>query len=341
MITKYFLYVRKSQDRSDRQIASIDDQINEMKSMAQRNGYHIAHVFVEQKSAKKPGRPVFNEMIERIQNGEAQGIMCWKLNRLARNPIDAGTISWLLQGNVIQMIQSRERTYLPTDNVLMMQVDFGVANQFVKDLSVDVKRGMRSKAQNGWCPTGILPIGYLHHPEKQKAKKQIICDRKQYPIIKELWRLLLTGAYSIIELKTMADNMGLVNLKGNPFAINTFSLLFRNPFYYGKFYWKNKEGERVLFQGKHTPMISETEFILAQEILEKRAFRYETVKEEFIYRGLITCGECNSHVSAERKQQAICIFCKTKFSIRTREECPCCNISYKEMNNPRDRKSVV
>ena len=78
-------------------------------------------------------------MLQKIHSGEVNAILCWKLNRLARNPVDGGQISWMLQNNIIEHIQCFGRDYKPTDNVLMMQVEFGMANQYVKELSVDVK----------------------------------------------------------------------------------------------------------------------------------------------------------------------------------------------------------
>ena len=72
-----------------------------------------------------PGRPVFSEMIARIQKGEAQGIVCWKIDRLARNPVDGGQIQWLLQNKVIVHIQTHDHSYYPADNVLMMSSGLG------------------------------------------------------------------------------------------------------------------------------------------------------------------------------------------------------------------------
>ena len=99
---KYFIYARKSSESEDRQVQSIKDQVDELQKLAKNNNLKIVNIFSESKSAKAPDRPVFNEMLERIKNGEANGILCWKLNRLARNPIDGGTISWMLQEGLIQ-----------------------------------------------------------------------------------------------------------------------------------------------------------------------------------------------------------------------------------------------
>src|SRR3989344_2015241 len=100
--TKYFIYARKSSEAEDRQVASIGDQVEELTKVARDARLEVVEIFQEAKSAKAPGRPVFNKMIERIHKGEVQGIICWKLDRLARNPIDGGTISWMLQSNNIK-----------------------------------------------------------------------------------------------------------------------------------------------------------------------------------------------------------------------------------------------
>src|SRR3989344_8654721 len=90
---KYFLYARKSSESEDRQMASIESQIVELQKIAREYGLEVADIYSESRSAKEPGRPVFNEMLQDIQAGKANGIICWKLNRLARNPIDGGQIS--------------------------------------------------------------------------------------------------------------------------------------------------------------------------------------------------------------------------------------------------------
>ena len=108
---KYFLYARKSSEAEDRQAASIDAQKDELLKIAEEQGLAIVEVLTESQSAKKPGRPVFNKMLERIYKGEANGIICWKLDRLARNPVDGGQISWMLQQSAIaQIVTSVELT---------------------------------------------------------------------------------------------------------------------------------------------------------------------------------------------------------------------------------------
>src|SRR3989344_6363826 len=111
---KYFLYARKSTDVEDKQVLSIEAQLSELRTLAKKESFTITEEFVEKRTAKMPGRPIFNEMVKRIQKGEVQGIVCWKLDRLARNPVDGGQISWMLQQGIIQHLLIHDRSYYPT-----------------------------------------------------------------------------------------------------------------------------------------------------------------------------------------------------------------------------------
>ena len=90
---KFFIYTRKSTDTEDRQVRSISDQLAELKELAVKEQIEVVDIFVEKQTAKAPGRPVFNEMLLRI---EANGILAWHPDRLARNSVDGGKIIYLL-----------------------------------------------------------------------------------------------------------------------------------------------------------------------------------------------------------------------------------------------------
>ena len=74
---KYIAYCRKSTDESDRQILSIESQISELKDFASRQNLEILDFVTEAKTAKVPGRALFESVLKRIENGEAQGIISW------------------------------------------------------------------------------------------------------------------------------------------------------------------------------------------------------------------------------------------------------------------------
>lgn len=341
MKSKYILYARKSSEDKNRQVTSIEDQITELKRLAERLDLNIVEIISESKSAKAPGREGFNRMLELLQKGKAEGILCWKLDRLARNPIDHGKVAWMLQNEVIQRIYTHSNEYKPSDNVLMMQVEFGMATQYVRDLNVNVSRGTRQKAERGWCPSSSLPLGYLHNhfTRDSKSDKEIIIDKERYPIVRTLWEMLLTGKYSVADIKREGDKLGLVSLRGKEISMNSYHLLFRNPFYVGYFYWKDEDRKRKQYAGKHQKMVSIEEFQKAQEILEGGSINKTRVRNyTFPYRGLMSCGECGGYVTAEYIHQVICTGCKTKFSIKTSSKCRKCGIDYYNMKSPSEVK---
>ena len=137
---RYFTYSRKSSEDKERQILSIDAQQSELRQIAQASELRVIDNFEESRSAKESGRTEFNEMLRRIERGEADAILTWKLDRLARNFEDGGKIIGLLQRGVIREIRTFEKTYLPSDNVLLIAVEFGMANQYVRDLSLKLTR---------------------------------------------------------------------------------------------------------------------------------------------------------------------------------------------------------
>jgi len=293
---KYFLYARKSTESEDRQVLSIESQIDELKKIAEREELEIVEVLSESRSAKELGRPIFNKMVERISKGEAAGILCWKLDRLARNFIDGGVIIQLLQTGVIQHIRAFEKSYYPQDNVLLMSVEFGMANQFSRDLAVDVTRGMRKKAEMGWYPVQP-PIGYLNSKIKGKGNNDIYKDPERYDIVRKMWDLMLTGTYSPPKiLKIVSDDLGLRTRQGKKMSNSNIHCLFRNTFYYGTFEWPRGSGN--WYRGSHEPMITQEEYDKVQFILGSKG-RPRSKKHVFDFLGMMVCGECGASITAD------------------------------------------
>lgn len=328
---RYFIYCRKSSEAEDRQVLSIESQTAELKRLAEKLSLNVAEIFTESQSAKAPGRPVFKEMIQKINQGRASGVVCWKLDRLARNPIDGGQIIWLLQKGVIKHIQTFDRAYYPEDNVLLMSVEFGMANQFILDLSKNVKRGLRAKLEKGWRPN-LAPLGYLNDKAKGKGKGEIIKDPARFALVKKMWELMISGSYTPPRILDIASNKwGLRTRSGKMLSRSMIYRIFTNAFYAGLFEYP--KGSESWHQGKHEPMIALREYDRVQVLLGRKG-NPRPKKHSFAFRGVIRCGECNSPITPDAKNQIICASCRYKFSSNNRQACPLCNKPIEKMEKP-------
>ncbi len=290
---KYFLYARKSTDVEDKQVLSIEAQLSELRSLAKREGLEIAEEFVEKKSAKIPGRLLFNDMMSRIGRGEAQGIICWKIDRLARNPVDGGQVQWLLQQGVICHIQTHDRSHYPNDNVLMMSVELGMANEYIRQLSANTARGLRQKARTGVYP-GLAPIGYLNDPRT----KTIRVHKKNAKLVQELFEQYAIGKVSLDDLTAWLEKSGTMSKGNRRIHISRVSFILQNPFYYGHFRYAGETHE-----GTHTPIISKELFDRANTVLRSRGRTLATKAVPSPYTGLLRCGGCGMAITAEVKEK--------------------------------------
>jgi len=298
---RYILYSRKSTESEDRQVQSIDDQVRLCKEKAQRFGLKIVKIYTESKSAKKPdNRPLFSEMMKKIDDGEADGILCWHINRLSRNPIDSAQIQWHLQQRTIRSLQTIDREYLPDDNVLLFSVESGMANQYILDLGKSVKRGLQSKINKGW-QIGLAPSGYLN----DILNHTIIVDEERFGLVRQAWDLILTGNYTVPQVLDKLNNeWGFRTVKrkrsGNkPLAMSGLYKIFTNLFYAGIITYQEKE-----YPGKHKTMISLEEYDRVQMILGRKG-KPRSQKYLFAYTGMIRCGVCGCSITAEKKKKII------------------------------------
>lgn len=295
---RFFMYLRKSSESEERQQASIPAQERELSEFAKRRGLTvIGEPLQETMSAKRPGRPEFNRMLDALADGDADGIICWHLDRLARNPLDGGRLMQALGDGGIKEIITPNRSYTNSDDKLMMAIEFGMSTKYVDDLARNIARGRRQSIDEGRWP-GAPKLGYV----RDKNLRLLVPDPERFELIRKLFLERMDGVPVLELVRRAREDWGLTTPRrgkagGKAIGVPQLYRLLRDPFYAGVLSFKGQT-----YSGKHRPMVTWDEFQTIQTLLDAGQTQTPRPKEHiFTYQGLITCGRCNALVTGERK----------------------------------------
>lgn len=295
LVKRYIMYCRKSTDEDEKQIQSLPDQIATLTSFTSAKSLDIvAEPLQEARTAKIPGRPVFNQLVQMIEEGVVNGIILLNPSRLSRNTVDTGRIIYLMDQGKLEEVVTPYQTFKnnPYDkfmlNLLCTQAKLENDNK-----SVNVKESLMLKAERGVFPGKARP-GYKNNKEKPQGLRDISPHPTYFPLMRKLFELALTGNYSVEQLVREAAELGIRSSKnGKPICKSWMHRILRDPFYTGKFIYCGR-----LYQGQHPALLTDEEFDLLQDILDGKG-KGRIKKHDSSLNGIIKCGECGYCVTVE------------------------------------------
>ncbi len=291
------IYARvSSKDQEDG--FSIPAQLKLLREYAAKQGFKIAHEFVDVETAKCAGRKQFGEMVRFFEkNAACRVVIVEKTDRLYRNFRDCVTLEDLeveihlpKEGQVIGK-ESKSQTKL------VHGIQLVIARNYIENLREEVKKGLREKAAQGLYP-GRAPFGYQNNKETHNIEPHPENAR----VIERMFQLYATGQYPLAALRKVIKTE-----TGRMWPKSHLQRMLKNPIYCGLFVWDGKT-----HQGKHTPLVSAQLFAQVQEVF--RSFnRTRWRKHEFAFTGLLRCAFDDCMVTAEIQKQKYVYYHCTRF----------------------------
>lgn len=318
---RYGAYLRRSDETGEKQMLSLPAQLD-----AVRRDFpdlNIVEIIEESRSAFKPdNRPKFKRMLEQIEKGKIDGIVAWHPNRLSRNEIDAAAIIHMTRKGVIKDLKFCTYRFENTpEGIMMLQIIMSQSQYESAKQAREVRRGMNKKAAGGEKP-GQVPLGYkkvpvldkdgepIRHPKESKFITRTDKDPERYDLVKKMWDMLLSGAYTVGQIRQIANDewgfrtlpikkKGAKRIGSRPLGTSQMYRIFNNPFYAG--YIKH-EGE--LSKGNHPAMVTLEQFDYVQKLLgDKGTTRVSNF--EYAYKGQIICGECGCAIVGKHREKLL------------------------------------
>jgi DNA invertase Pin-like site-specific DNA recombinase len=208
-------------------------------------------------TAKRAGRTAFTEMVEFLTATKEPQPILLVADRLYRNIKDWVTIDGLgidvhlvKEGVVLSQDSRSSEKFMHGIRVLM-------AKNYIDNLSEEVRKRMREKAEQGHWPPAAL-VGYFNNLETRRIEVDPIRGR----LVAKLFEWYVQGNVSLNELRVRAFSAGLLHPRsGRRMTKSEIHRILRNPLYYGDFLWNGK-----LYRGVHEPIVSKQLFDAVQDV---------------------------------------------------------------------------
>ncbi|MDG2001751.1 MAG: recombinase family protein [Novosphingobium sp.] len=285
---------------------SLEAQKEAIQVFASRNGITITQWFEEKETAAKRGRPIFNRMILSLRRRQADGLIVHKIDRFARNLIDYGKISELMDLGIDVYTAIESLDFQTRGGRLAADVQAVVAADFIRNQRQETIKGLSGRLNQGLYPFKA-PVGYLDNG----GGKPKTPDPERAPLVRVAFELYGSGQYSQRGLLPELHKRGLTNRDGRPLSLSGLETMLANPFYCGII--KIKRTGQV-YQGRHEPLIPASLFDRVKDIKDNKAVKKMTVHNH-TYRRLFRCQLCDDAMVPERQKGHVYYRCQTR-------ECP-------------------
>ena len=293
------LYARVSSKDQEKEGYSIPAQEKLLREYAREQGLRIAHEYVDVETAKQAGRTSFSEMLAFFRRTRrCRVLLVEKTDRLYRNLKDWVNVDEL----DLEIHFVKENVVLAPDSKSAEKFMHGIkvlmAKNYVDNLSEEVKKGHREKAEEGGWPT-FAPVGYINVAGAD-GKRALAVDEERAALVSRTFEWYAGDDLSIKQVAQRARQAGFSFRKsGRPISTAKVHQMLRQRMYCGEFEWGGK-----LYRGTYPAIISRQLWDRVQEILDERAARRPKVcKHRFTFTGLVVCSRCGCAVVGEMKKR--------------------------------------
>ena len=307
---------------------SLDAQREKLRKYAEYQEMHIAGEYSDEgKSGKNiGGRPDFQRMLDDIASGKdsIDFVLVFKLSRFGRNAADVLSSLQIMQDYGANLICVEDGIDSSKDSgKLMISVLSAVAEIERENILVQTMEGRKQKAREGKWNGGFAPYGYY----LEKGELKIAEDEAE--AIRVIYDKFIHTNMGANGIAKYLNQHGYEKKQRQNGTLSTFSahfvkLVLDNPVYCGKLAYGRRKTEKVngarneyhivkqdeypVYDGVHDAIISEEDWLLAQDKRKKTGVKNKKVyslEHQHLLSGIVCCPECGQPMygSVNRKRK--------------------------------------
>lgn len=287
------IYTRVSTQEQARENYSLGEQEERLRAYCSARDWTVANVYCDGGfSGGDTNRPALQKMINDIERKKIDLVLVYKLDRLSRSQKDTLTlIEDVFIKNKIHFVSISENFDTSTPFGMAMVGILSVFAQLERSqIQQRMELGREARAKEGYFHGGgFIPIGYDY------IDGELVINEYEAMQVREIYDLFLKG-YPISRIRKMFEKK-YTNKYGNWYSDSSINSCLTTPIYYGKITFKGE-----LYDGKHTPIVSEELFNKVQERFKEldvhNPLKVGSRKTPFmptqLLGGLIWCGNCGA-----------------------------------------------
>ena len=302
---------------------SLSAQVSHYSTLIQNNPeWEYAGVYADEgitgTSTKK--RDEFNRLMGDCDAGKIDLVLVKSISRFARDTVDTLNATRHLKDLGIDVYFERENIHsMSKEGELLLTLLASFAQAEAESISQNVKWGIRKRFKLGIPNGNKAPYGYRWNGDGFSIIPE------QGTVVKEIYRRYLAGesAYSIA--KRLADK-GIKGQSGVPMDDSTIKNILSSNSYTGtmilqkSFFTeghkrKKNRGELPMYavEEMFEPLVSETDFEQAQQIMKERAESMPNRNPELTaFSGRVRCANCGCSISRRTSKYGKKWVCNTK-----------------------------
>lgn len=307
---------------------SLDAQKEKLRKYAEFQEFSIAGEYSDEgKSGKSiEGRPQFQEMLKDIAEckDNIEYVLVFKLSRFGRNAADVLNSLQQMEDYGVNLICVEDGIDSSKDSgKLMISVLSAVAEIERENILVQTMEGRKQKAREGKWNGGFAPYGY------KLVDGELKIAEDEAEIIRVIYDKFIHTTMGAATVAKYLNRQGYVKKKRQNGTLDAFTahfvkLVLDNPIYCGKIAFGRRKTEKIqgsrnqfhvvkqaeypIYEGIHEAIITEEDWLLAQEKRKKTGVKSEkiySVEHQHLLSGILRCPECGAALygSVNRKRK--------------------------------------